>query len=187
MGFYSLTMPVTTNAKVKRFSSLSRKSTVFTVSLAPERLKISRDAPEPNVRSGGIYRLPLARRRPVAKAVVWRAQVRATLDHLVRDVRSRLPDRVVPLRRIDPWVPRDAAGFRRLVRVPNREVVRGPLPHVTRHVIELVAVGRERLDWRSALVAVGLKVLPGKAALPGVGHHLALRGKLVPPGVGGTL
>src|SRR3712207_8399254 len=34
--------------------------------------------------------------------------------------------------------------------VPNREVVRGPLPHVTRHVIEFVAVGRERLDWRSA-------------------------------------
>src|ERR687894_1460722 len=129
-------MPVTTNAKAKRFCCVSRKSFVDAVSLAPGRLRFSRDAPEADMRSGGIYRFPLARRRPVAQAVVRRAQVRAALDHLVRDVRSWLPDRVAPLRGIDTWVPRDAAEFSRLVWVPRREVVRGPLPHVTRHVVE---------------------------------------------------
>src|SRR5918997_890909 len=180
-------MPVTTNAKAKRFCCVSRKSFVDAVSLAPGRLRFSRYAPEPDMRSGGIYRLPLARRRPVAQAVVRRAQVRAALDHLVRDVRSWLPDRVAPLRGIDPRISRNAAGLRRRVRAARRKIVRGPLPHVARCVVEPVAGRRERLYRRGPLVAVGLEVLPGEPPLPGVSHHLALGGELVPPGVGGAL
>src|SRR3712207_5274434 len=95
-------------------------------------------APEPYVRGGGVHRLALPCRRPVTKAVVRRAQVRSTLDHLARDLHPRLARRVAPLRRIGPRVPGDAARFRRLVRMPRREVVRGPLPHVACRVVEPV-------------------------------------------------
>ena len=79
-----------------------------------------------------------------------------------------------------PWVSRPAAGSRTFVRVARREVVRGPLPDVTGGVVKPVAVRREHLNRRGALVAVGLEILPGKAALPSVGHHLPF-GRTRPP------
>ena len=89
----------------------------------------------------------LAGGRPVAQAVVRRAQVRAALDHR-RGIRARRPMLPGAAR-----VRGHAARVRRLVGV-RREAVGRPLPDVAGHVVEAVAVGRERPDRRGALVAV---------------------------------
>src|SRR5215472_3124497 len=60
--------------------------------------------------------------------------------------------------------------------------VRRPLPDVADHVVQAVAVGRERADRRGPLVAVVLRVLNGELALPGVGHPAAVRIELISPG-----
>src|SRR5215831_4978626 len=76
-----------------------------------------------------------------------------------------------------------AASAWRLSPVPRREVVAGPFPDVAGHVVEPVAVRRERAHRRGALVAVGEQVLPGELPLPGVGHHDSIRRELIAPGV----
>ena len=74
-----------------------------------------------------------------------------------------------------------SSGWRR------REPVRGPLPGVSRHVEEAVAVGRVRADGRGALVAVELQVLPGELALPGVRQRSPFRELGVSPGEDGAV
>lgn len=139
---------------------------------------------------GGVDRLALAGRRPVAQAVVRRAQVRAALDHPARDVRPRLAWHQAARRIGHPRVARHAA--RPVVRSPvvrSRarrhcgEVVARPLPDVAGHVVQAVPVGREAPDRGRASLARRLEVLPGELALPGVGHHLPLGARVVAPGV----
>jgi hypothetical protein len=60
------------------------------------------DAAEAEVAGGGVDRLGLAGRGPVAKAVVRRAQVGSALDHLGRGRSSRWPFGLVTARRA-PW------------------------------------------------------------------------------------
>src|SRR5205814_9451067 len=62
--------------------------------------------------------------------------------------------------------------------------VGAPLPDVAGHVVQAVAVGRERADRRRPLEAVLLGVVVGEFSLPGVGHVLAAGLELVAPGVG---
>ena len=145
------------------------------------------DAAEAEVRHRRVDHLRLARGRPVAQAVVGRAQVRAALDHAARDVLAGLPGVVARVRRGHARVARDAARARDLVGMPWDVPVAGPLPDVPRHVVEAVAVRREAADRGGALEAVDLQVLPGELALPGVGHRLAVREVLVAPGERGAV
>ncbi len=52
----------------------------------------------------------------------------------------------------------------------GRSAFGGPLPDVADHVVEVVAVRRERANWRGACIAVEPEVLPREPSLPGVGH-----------------
>src|SRR4051812_43202848 len=63
----------------------------------------------------------------------------------------------------------------------------GPLPDVAGDVGEAVAVGREPPDRRGSLEAARAQVLPGKVAVPAVGHDAAPRLGVVAPGVGGLV
>ena len=129
---------------------------------------------------GGVDRLALAGRRPVAEAVVRGAQVRAALDHAARDVRPRLAGDQAARRIGHPRIARDAAGTGG---APGGKVVARPLPDGTGHVVQAVPVGREAPDRGRAALARRLEVLPGELALPRVGHHLPLRARVVAPGV----
>ena len=105
----------------------------------------------------------LARRRPVAEAVVRGAEVRAALDDAARE---RSSPALAAGGRAAGW---SVAGCR-------REEVAGPLPDVAGHVVEAVAVRREAADGRRAVVAV----VPGSArelALPGVRHAAGPSGR----------
>src|SRR6185369_5560833 len=61
--------------------------------------------------------------------------------------------------------------------------VDGPFPDIPRHVMESVAIGRERRDRCRPFEAVLTFVLPGELALPGVGHVLAVGGHLIAPAI----
>ncbi len=135
----------------------------------------------------GVGRLALPRRRPVAQAIVGRAEVRAALEHPARDVRVGLSGRVALLGGLDPRVARGAARLRYLVGVARREEVARPLPHVAGHVVQPVAVGGEGADRRRALVAVGQEVLPGELALPRIRRHASFGRELVAPREDGAL
>ena len=111
----------------------------------------------------GVDRLALTRCRPVAQAVVRRAEVGAPLDHLALEALGR--------RR------HAARGHRRR----RGEGVARPLPDVPAHVVEAVAVRGERADGRRPLEAVELQVLPRELALPRVRRRLALDELLVAP------
>src|SRR5262245_23913698 len=100
------------------------------------------DAAEADMARGRIDRLALPGGRPVAQAVVRRAEMRAALDHLA-------------------WKPFPRQRLRRAAwRVGRLPVEPGgrPLPDVPRHVVEAVTVGREAPDRRGALVTVELQV-----------------------------
>ena len=62
------------------------------------------------------------------------------------------------------------------------EPVRAPLPHVAGHVVQPVAIGRERADRGRSGKAVGTVVLIGEPALEYVHHVLAVGLELGPPG-----
>src|SRR5262249_24757266 len=71
------------------------------------------------------------------------------------------------------WPPLERCGRCRPLRVVLRRppvvirvvVVLTPLPGIAAHVVEAVAVWRERLDWGQALEPVGAAVLLGELAL----------------------
>ena len=135
-----------------------------------------------------VDRLALPGRRPVAQAVVRRAQVRAALDHAARDVRPGLARHQAGGRVGDPRVARHTASVPRSLSVPlGGEVVARPLPDVAGHVEQAVAVGREALHRGRALPAVRHQVLPGELALPGVGHHGAAGSEVAAPGEDGAV
>src|SRR5262249_30915004 len=124
---------------------------------------LARNAAKADVPGRAVDRLALPRRRAVAQAVVGRAEVRAALHDAAREA-------VVPGGSTAP----SGAGH-------GLEPVVRPLPDVAGHVVEAVAVRRIGLDRRGALVAVEQQVLPGELALPGIGHHAALRRELLAP------
>src|SRR5262245_37657788 len=128
------------------------------------------DAAKANVASRRVDRLGLARRWPVAQAVVGRAQVRAAFHHPAGGVSAgRSPH---------------LAGLSGYFATGRCEAPLGPLPHIPDHVVEAIAVCGKGVDRRGAFVAVELEVLPGETALPRVGHRPPLRSKRFAPGVG---
>src|SRR4029077_7046732 len=143
-----------------------------------------RDASEADVAGRGVERLALPSGGSVAEAVVRRAEVGAALDHPPRD---RLSRRVALLAARHSRVAWDTARFLHLVCVARREEVGRPLPDVPGHVVEAVAVRRERAHRRRPLETVELQVLPGELPLPAVRHGLSIREVLVAPGENGSL
>src|SRR5579863_6989160 len=104
--------------------------------------------------SRGVERLALARRRPVAKTIIGRAEMRPALYY---------PPHAEPA-----W---DAARLVCAFGAGRRKQARGPLPHIANHVVKPIAVGGKSPDRRGTLVSIDLEVLPGKPALPRIGHH----------------
>jgi hypothetical protein len=111
--------------------------------VAALRLRRAQDATKPQVTRRGVDRLRHARRGSVTAAVVGCAKVRASLHHLARNPGPGCC-RVVRLRRIAATarVVDRAAGlpYLAVVLVP----VGGPFPHVARHLVQAVSVGRKR-------------------------------------------
>src|SRR5271165_867067 len=77
-----------------------------------------------------------------------------------------------------------APGGGQLLVVVGAVPVAGPLPDVSRHVIEAVAVGRILGHGGDACVAVRAGVVVGEVALVGVGHPLPVGPELVAPDEG---
>src|SRR6185503_13295133 len=130
----------------------------------------------------GVDGLGVARRGPIAAAVVGGAEVRAALEHLARDADAGLAGVVARLLAPAARIARHAAWLGCVGLVPRGVPVGGPFPDVADHVVEAVAVGWEGRDRRRATVAVGDQVLAWEFALPGVGHMPAARRELVAPG-----
>src|SRR6476620_12214209 len=130
---------------------------------------------------GSIDRLRMARCRPVASAVVRRAQMRAAFDDLLWNLDVGRSGVVAAILAPAARVLRNAAGFWGVGLVPRRVPVGRPLPDVADHVVQPVTVRRERGDRGGALEAVRPGVLARKFALPGIGHVAALRRELIAP------
>src|SRR5579862_5298941 len=105
---------------------------------------LSNDAAESEVARRRIDVLGMTRRRPVAAAVVRRAQMRAALDDLARDLAVGLARIVAlglaPAARIF----RNAAGLCRVGLVLGRPPVGRPFPDIADHVVDAVVVRRKR-------------------------------------------
>src|SRR4051812_21619854 len=99
--------------------------------------------------------------------------MRAAFDHLAWDFDVGLARVVARVLRTAAWIFRDAAGLRRVGLMLRREPVGGPFPGVADHVVNAVAVRRERRHRRGALEAVFVVVLMREITLPGIGHMLA--------------
>src|SRR5262245_39008295 len=130
----------------------------------------------------GIDRLRMARGRAVAAAVVGGTKVRAALDHLAGYLDARLARVVARTFGSAARILGNAARLRRIGLVLLRIPVGGPFPDVADHVVDAVAVGRERRHRRGALVPVLTQVMERKFALPGIGHRSAARRELLAPG-----
>src|SRR5215203_1061502 len=90
----------------------------------------SPDAAEAEMTCRCVDLLGMARRRPIASAVVRRAEVRAALDDLARDPDVRRGRVVAAVLAPAARVLRDAAGFRRVTLVLLRVPVGCPFPDV---------------------------------------------------------
>src|SRR5437868_5188417 len=101
----------------------------------------------------------MARGRAIAAAVVGSAEVRAALKHLAWNPDVRLT-RVVA-RGLGPStrIFRNAARLRRVSVMLLRIPIGRPFPDIADHVVQAVAVSRERGDRRRALESVCAKVL----------------------------
>ena len=130
---------------------------------------------------GGVDRLRMARCRPVASAVIRRAQMRAAFDDLPWNFHIGRSGIVAVGLAAAARILRNAAGLCRIRLMLWRIPVGGPFPDVADHVVQPVTVRRECGDRRSALEAVGLGVLTRKFTLPGVGHVTAVRREFIAP------
>src|SRR5262245_40137284 len=92
----------------------------------------------------GVDRLGVTRGRPVAAAVIRRAEMRTVFQHLAWNFYFRLARVVaVPLMPA-AGVQRDAAHFRGIGLMPGGPPVGGPLPRIADHVVESITVRRKR-------------------------------------------
>src|SRR5262249_54257175 len=128
-----------------------------------------------------VDRLRVTRRRAITATVIWSAKMRAALQYLSRNANFGLRRVVAVGLRSAERVRRSAARFGCIAGVARRIPVGRPLPDIADHVIEAIAVRRERGDRRGPLVAVGGEVLVRKIALPGIRQMPAAGGKFVTP------
>src|SRR5215471_251802 len=96
----------------------------------------------------------MACRRPVATAIVRRAEMRAALQDFPGNADAWLT--WIKARRLGAAarILRNTAGFRRIGFVPGRPPVGGPLPDIADHVADAVTVRWKRGDRRGALITV---------------------------------
>src|SRR6516162_526090 len=125
--------------------------------------------------------------RAVATAIVRRAQVRAAFDDLAGNFDLRLAGVVALLLPATARILRDAARLGRVRFVLRRPPIGGPFPDVADHVVDAVAVGRERHHWRRTLKAIGREFFVREIALPGIGAMLAAGREGVAPCELGTV
>ena len=131
---------------------------------------------------GSIYRLRVTGCRPVASAVVRRAQMRAAFDDLAWNFHIGR-SRVIALRlAATARVLRDAASLRGIRLMLWRIPVCRPFPDVADHVVEAVPIRRECGDGRRTLEAIGIDILPRKFTLPGIGHVTPGGREFIAPG-----
>src|SRR5580765_837406 len=130
---------------------------------------------------GSIDRLRMSRCRPVASAVIRRAQMRAAFDDLLWNLHVARSGVVAVVLAPAARVLRNAAGLHRIRLMLWRIPVGRPFPDVADHVVKSVTVWRECADRRGALEAVGIGVLPREFALPGICHVTAGRRELIAP------
>src|ERR1022692_395750 len=147
---------------------------------------LARHAAEPDMRRRRLDRLPLPGGRPVAEAVVRRAEKRAALHHPARDVGVRTLH-VVAVGSGDLRVTGQAAGGRAAVGVTGCEEVGGPFPHVAGHLEQAEPIRRVPLDRLGAWPGGWAEIPPGELAPPGVGHRRTVRLELIPPAVYGAV
>src|SRR5215469_15642658 len=136
---------------------------------------------ESNVASGGIDGLSHAGSRTIAAAIIWCTQERPAFNHLAWDAYVWglwVIAAVAVTFRDGPAATGLGGGMTRRIPVDR------PFPDITNHVEQTVAIGRELPDWCGPLITVRRQVLPGKLALPSVGHMLAARSEFLAPGVG---
>ena len=136
---------------------------------------------------GSIYRLRMTGCRPVASAVVRRAQMRAAFDDLAWNFhigRSGVDSCRPRGHRADS---RDAASLRGIRLMLWRIPVCRPFPDVADHVVEAVPIWRECGDGRRTLEAIGIDILPRKFTLPGIGHVTPGGREFIAPGEFGSL
>src|SRR5687768_8706537 len=91
----------------------------------------------------------------VATAIVRRAEVGAALQYLARDSDVWLPRVITCLLLPSTRIDGNTAGFRGIVGMAVRPPVTRPLPDISDHVVEAVAVGRKGTNRRGPLVTVG--------------------------------
>src|SRR6185436_9584205 len=144
---------------------------------------VSRDAnyaAKTQVAGRGVDGLRHARGWTIAAAVIRRAKKRTALHDFSRDLYIRRARIEAGFAFAAARIFHRAAGAFDLamVLIP----VGGPLPHVAGHVVQAVPVRRKRTDRCRPLEAVFEQVLPGKCALPVVGHRLPAGHVLVAPG-----
>src|SRR5262249_20321018 len=80
--------------------------------------------------------------------------------------------------RVDDDTPTRAAGIR-IGEIP----VGAPLPDIAGHVVQTVAISRERFDWRRARVAVFCRVVVPGVALEGIALRMLVGERLIAPDV----
>src|SRR5215217_2572394 len=91
--------------------------------------------------------LGVARGWPVPTAVIWRAQMGATLDHFARDPDVRCRWIVATLLTPAARVFRNAARLRRISFVSLGIPIARPFPRIANHVMDAKAVRRKGRDW----------------------------------------
>src|SRR6476620_9204278 len=89
---------------------------------------LSLDATEPNVTGRCVDWLGMARRRPVAAAIIGRAQMRSALEHLARDLDVGRARVVALVFATAARVFRDTAGLRRIGLMLGRVPIGRPFP-----------------------------------------------------------
>src|ERR1700682_5450467 len=122
---------------------------------------------------GGVDRLGMPRGRTIAATVVGSAEMRAALKHLAWNPDIRLTRVVARGLGSAARIFRNATRLRRIGFVLLRIPIGRPFPDIADHVVQAVAVSRERGNRRRALESVCAKVLVWKFALPSIGHVLA--------------
>src|SRR5437867_11920176 len=130
---------------------------------------------------GSIDRLRMARCRPVASAVVRRAQMRAAFDDLSWNFHIGRSGIVTVGLAAAARVLWNAASLRSICLMLWRIPVGRPFPDVANHVVQPVPVGRECTNWRCALEAVGIGILAREFSLPRFCHMTAGRREFIAP------
>lgn len=156
-------------------------------SLPCSLLSRSNNAPKAEVACRCIHRLGVARRRTVAAAVVWRAEMRAAFYDFAWYFDFRLKRIVTRLLLAAARVVWDTARLLLVGLVSRCVPVGRPLPDVANHVIDAIAVRRKGEHRGSADEAVVAAVLVREIPLPRVGAMPSAGRKLVAPGEVGAV